>query len=212
MRALDGLHDLDWSHVDSLYERVAPFLRDLARPKRLGPLLDATKANPELLARCERFNLFEKVVLYHSDRLRLRLHLFGDERVEEVHNHRAPFVAHVLHGRYRHLLYGDVRSVRRRENAPYYEPLLAQDQVPGSTYAIGCKMLHSTFAEPGTMSIILQGPAQLESFDIIDLKNGQTRTRYGAARASGVQEAGERPMTVGRVAEVIALARQRGLA
>ena len=72
------------------------------------------------------------------------------------------------------------------------EPRFVQDQPPGSSYTLHHAFVHSTYALPETVSLVIQGPRVRPSFRIYDLARGVGRTRVGAAQQSEVQEPGER--------------------
>lgn len=194
---------LDWNDLKQLDERGAVLLERLADPGALGALVARVMQTPALLAMCERFELFEKVVLHRCVQpdVRLRLHVFGDRFVEAAHNHRSAFVARLINGSYQHLLYGEAdRLDDARAHA--FKPILAARLRSGEGYSLGASAVHSTMAEPGTVSLVIRGPAVAGTFRILDLKNGQPRTRAGAASAAGPQEEGEAPLGLERLCEI----------
>jgi hypothetical protein len=195
---------VDWDSLEDVHDAGDKALAALSEPAELGRLFDQLMRDPRLLAMCERFNLFQKIVLIDDPetQLRLRLHVFGDRLVEEAHNHRASFVARILHGSYRHLLYGSATELWPGEaaDAPVLVPRWIQDQYPGYTYTLHHEFVHSTFALPDTVSLVVQGPRDRPEFRIVDLTDGAARTRVGADRDTDVQEAGEQRMSSADVA------------
>ena len=196
---------VDWNSLENVHDAGDKALAVLSDPVELGRLFDRLMSDPRLLAMCERFNLFQKIVLIDDPdtQLRLRLHVFGHRLVEEAHNHRASFVARILHGSYRHLLYGSATELWSGEGADAaLAPRWIQDQYPGYIYALHHEFVHSTFALPDTVSLVVQGPRDRAEFRIVDLAAGVERRRVGAAQDADVQEAGERPMSAAEVTAV----------
>jgi len=195
---------IDFADIQSLLDGGEALLRHAARPEHLRALLDRTRTTPGLLTQCEHFNLFDKIVL-HEDRerkVRLRLHVFGGE-VREVHHHRASFASLVLHGSYTHLLFGDEKYLGDPAGGlSRFQALMAQDQRPGSTYALHHAMVHATVAKPETVSLMLQAPVARDSFRIYDLTTGRRRDRVGKKQAAEVQEEGESTITAERILEI----------
>lgn len=187
----DVLLDLDWDDVLGSWAQVEEILQRCGSPEVLGELCDRVGEDADLLAQCEAFNLFTKLVLYrHETGAKLRLHAFGT-RVLEAHNHRAPFGAMVLHGSYTHVLYGAEEATRAIAGGLVPTPLFAQRQTPGVAYMISRDMVHATLADVGTVSVMLQGPTVDGEFHIINLTTGETRSRVGGRPVGDVQEPGE---------------------
>ncbi|MFE7383317.1 hypothetical protein ACFU9F_23450 [Streptomyces zhihengii] len=186
--------EVDWRRLEQVHEAASAVLPVLAEPAELGRLWDRMEGDDRLAAGAEAFNTFQKFVL-HDDRdtgLRLRLHIFGEEMVEEAHNHRASFSSLILRGSYRHVLYGNVEDVWGDESRPAEapDPRFVQEQLPGSSYTLHNAFVHAVYANPGTVSLVIQGPRDRSSFRIYDFVQGTTRTRVGGAKAA--QEPGER--------------------
>lgn len=192
----DLFSSIEWDDLAQVHDAADKALTSLADPAILAALWDRMAGDEGLRRGAESFNAFQKFVL-HDNRtvgFRVRLHMFSDLMVEEAHNHRASFSARVLRGSYRHMLYGSVDEVWRDgaevpERRP--EPRLVQDQPPGSSYTLHHAFVHSTYALPETVSLVVQGPRVRPSFRIYDLARGVGRTRVGAAQQSEVQEPGE---------------------
>jgi hypothetical protein len=66
-------------------------------------------------------------------------------------------------------------------------------------------------ADPGTVSLVIRGPAVTSAFQILDLKTGQPRTRVGAAEQAGPQEEGEARIPAPRLREIETYLAQHGL-
>jgi hypothetical protein len=200
----EAIAAINFDDMQELLSVGQTLLRQLAAPENLAALFDHTQKNPPLLSKCEHFNLFDKIVLHDDPQrnVRLRLHVFGGE-VKEVHHHRASFASLVLHGSYRHLLFGDEKYLGNpAEASSDFQPLLAQDQRPGSAYALHHAMVHATFAKPETVSLMFQAPIARGSFRIYDLETGRRRDRVGKGQAVEAQEDGESIITLERMLEI----------
>ncbi|GHE29870.1 hypothetical protein GCM10017673_35810 [Streptosporangium violaceochromogenes] len=213
---LDELFDaVSWQELEQVHDAADKALVALSEPRVLGALWDRMAKDEVLRHSAENFNAFQKFVLHENDRtgLRLRLHVFSDRMVEEAHNHRASFSARVLRGGYRHFLYGNVEDVWGTEEAPArpLSPRFVQEQIPGLSYTLHHAFVHSTYALPGTVSLVVQGPRVRPSFRIYDLAKGVTRTRVGAGREAGTQEAGERRLDPAELAAVRATLTEQGV-
>lgn len=182
----------------------------MADPDTLALLLDRLVRTPSLLEKSERFNLFDKLVLAaFPNGWKLRLHIFSG-LVYEAHSHRASFGAIVLHGQYQHVLFGGACAQTELSQGTVPAPHFTQRQTPGAFYFISYEMVHATLAENMTISIMLQAPAEEESFEIIDLVSGETHRRLGGGTKS--QEPCETKVSAAAVAEHATVLVQLGLA
>ncbi|WP_217558983.1 hypothetical protein [Streptomyces sp. GbtcB6] len=191
-----SFQQVNWDQMEEVHIAATNSLTALADPAQLGLLWDRMEKDDRLAASAEAFNTFQKYVLYEDPEtgLRLRLHIFGDHAVEEAHNHRASFSSLILHGSYRHILYGNVEDVWGEEDrlASAPEARFVQEQPPGSCYTVHNAFVHAVYANPDTISLVIQGPRQRKSIRIYEFNQGTTRTRVGGSKAGEVQEPGER--------------------
>ncbi|MBN9795612.1 hypothetical protein DMP17_44660 [Pseudonocardia sp. TMWB2A] len=204
---------LDWESLEDAHNAGDKALAALAEPTVLSEMFVRMLADGHLRGRAERFNLFSKIVLYEGAEsgVRVRLHVFGDQMIEEAHNHRASFVARILAGSYRHFVFGQVDDLWRDGVPDSLPPRLIHDQLPGHTYTLHHSFVHATYARPQTVSLIIQGPRVRPTFEILDMKSGITRTRAGAEAAKGPQEDGEARMTDADLREIERSLRARGV-
>lgn len=202
---------VDWNDTITILDRAAEALNLASDPTTLRRLLEHVIESPELVAKCEQFNLFSKVVLSEGAgrRWKLRLHCFGSP-ILEAHHHRASFCARVVAGSYRHMLFGANATLDRERLKLPLRPLFMQVQHPGSAYMIDHEMVHITLAASDTVSVMLQGPTVTDVFQIYEIGAGSDRLRYGERSKQEVQELGESKMSVNAVHELIdSLARRR---
>lgn len=184
----DALADTDWDDTESILTTATPVFDALTRDDRalLLQLLDRVSRLPELAVMCEGYDFMRKLVL-HADPVsdvRLRLHLYSGRRTERPHNHRWPFASHILCGHYRHNVYGTDSGFDETINPAGLKPILTQCQRPGDTFAIHHTCVHNVCAEPGTLSMILRGPAAKTRFLIHDTATGKPFHVYGASQES----------------------------
>ncbi|WFU25162.1 hypothetical protein QA649_02635 [Bradyrhizobium sp. CB1717] len=202
-----------WNDILGAHQGGCAALEHASRPSVLGALLEGVLNSEVLLAQCESFNLFSKIVLMEGveNAWKLRLHVFGEE-VLEAHHHRAHFCARILSGEYKHLLFGANSSLDADRLSFPLRPLLVQAQAAGSAYMIDSEMVHSTFASANTVSLMLQGPINRNSFDIYELRTGRRRTRVGKSAHEGIQEEGEKKIDATKLNALIRALRRMGLA
>src|SRR5947208_10724751 len=94
-RTEESLHDwvarvaktIDWANPARAYETAGTVLRYLASAACLESLLQRVLEDEALLRRGERFFLFDKIVLFYSESVRVRLHIIGEDIAEEVQHH-----------------------------------------------------------------------------------------------------------------------------
>ena len=206
LESIDAIFDvLDWEDLEVAHDAADKVLTDLSDPATLDGMLHRLEATPQLIGMCEKFLSFTKLVLHDNPNngLRIRLHLFGKEMVEEAHNHRNSFTTRILRGGYRHFLYGNVEQLWDDHGLiGKPSPRLIHDQRAGHVYTIHHAFVHSTFAQPGTVSLVIQGPRVRRDFKIHELKTGVSRNRLGANEVQNVQEDGERRLSVDDVQEI----------
>ena len=159
-RAFSLLEGLDWTRIDQICEVTHHALALLAQPACLGYLFDRMLADPALLARSERQKLADRVVLYEdpNDTFRLRINRWTGAS-ELPHNHRFPFSARILSGKYLHALYGDVDDILGRESESVLHPNLVRFELPGDVYTLTQQMVHQATSYPDTISLLVRGPA-----------------------------------------------------
>lgn len=191
-----SFHQVNWDRMEDVHTAATNALPVLAEPAQLGVLWDRMEQDDALASQAEAFNTFQKFVLHEDPEtgVRLRLHIFGDDVVEEAHNHRASFSSLILCGSYRHILYGNVEDVWGEEDrtASVPDPRFVQEQLPGSSYTVHNAFVHAVYSTPDTVSLMIQGPRDRKSIRIYEFNEGTTRTRVGGSQAEAVQEPGER--------------------
>jgi hypothetical protein len=203
---------VDWDDATSILEQGSEALKLASSPATLRRLLGKVIESPSLISRCERFNLFSKIVLMEgaSTAWKLRLHCFGSSTLE-AHHHRATFCAQVIAGSYRHMLFGANASLDPERLKMPLKPLFMQIQCPGSAYMIDHEMVHITLAERETVSVMLQGPSVSEVFHIYEIETGSLRTRYGEKATQGIQELGEAKIGVADLRDLMESLAARGV-
>jgi hypothetical protein len=73
----------------------------------------------------------------------------------------------------------------------------------GASYALHYSVIHAVVAEPGTVSLVVRGPAIADRFLVMDNATGRAWWQYGAARES-LEDADRKRMTRSRLEELVA--------
>jgi hypothetical protein len=210
-RVLNRLSRLDWESIENAENHCRTALEELSRPGALGELLAGVRSDKRLLGLSERFPWGDRLVLWDDpvNRWRVRLHRF-EEQTDDPHSHQWPFHTLILHGSYRHLLYGPERAVQASMEATGVlpAPLLARTEVPGSSYAIDDQMVHVVKTRADTVSVVVQGPRLRDQ--AFRVREGRIVPRQPSVRPSLAAIRAART-TADRVGEIAELAHRLGL-
>ncbi|MEV0359392.1 hypothetical protein AB0H71_25380 [Nocardia sp. NPDC050697] len=202
---IEPLRSLDWNDVDAVESATRKSFELLTAPNyllrgALARLFDT----PALVALCEHYDILDKIVL-HDDLesgIRLRLHIFGPGYHDRPHNHRWTYASHILRGEYRHRLYGEAELGTEIDVSSLHAVHVRQERV-GASYALHHNAIHAVVAEPGTVSLVLRGPAIKDRFLVMDAKNGESWWQYGATTESP-EAAAKKHLSPQRLEELIA--------
>ncbi|MGW6724741.1 hypothetical protein ACWF9G_02450 [Nocardia sp. NPDC055029] len=202
---IEPLRSLDWNDVEAVESATRKSFELLAAQKYLlRRELTTLPDNPDLAALCEHYDILDKIVL-HDDLetgIRLRLHIFGPGYYDRPHNHRWTYASRILRGEYQHRLYGEAQLDTEIDVSSLRAVHVRQERV-GASYALHHSAVHAVVAEPGTVSLVLRGPAIKERFLVMDAKNGESWWQYGATKES-LEDAVEKRMSPQRLEELIA--------
>ncbi|AYF75284.1 hypothetical protein D7D52_16980 [Nocardia yunnanensis] len=187
------LAEIDWDDTESILTHATVVFDALTREGNalVLDLLERLPAQPALTGMCEGYDFMRKLVLWtdpDSD-VRLRLHLYSGRHTERPHNHRWPFSSRIVRGNYQHNLYGSDTGFDENTDPAALKPLLAQRQRPGDTFALHHASVHNVCADPGTVSMILRGPAAKTRFLIHDTATRAQFHVYGAAQETAATRA-----------------------
>lgn len=141
---------------------------------RLRELVLDVPQNPKLFSLCAHYNAVDKIILWNSDddKMQLRLHIYSDKinppaksfqaDIAQAHNHRWNFSSLILSGGYRHTLY-------REENSSLLRliPTMVRQENVGDCYTLHHSQYHSIVEQPNTVSLLVRGPLEKESFQVI---------------------------------------------
>ncbi|MBM0201666.1 hypothetical protein ACIA47_17690 [Micromonospora sp. NPDC051227] len=189
---LDGV---DWEDIDQVGSASRKVLNAIDADRGiLRRAIDDLPSRPELLAMCEHPDIddadgkgqqLDKIVLYANAEtgVRVRLHTFWPGYYDLPHNHRWTFASLVLRGGFRHYLYGDQGP---DDAVPQAAPqaLTVREERAGTTYALHHRALHALIAEPGSVSLVLRGPAAKDRSFLIDPQTGTRLWHFGASTES----------------------------
>lgn len=211
---VEPLLTIDWDDTDTVEAAAEEFLKAVAGDGRiLREALAALPGRPDLMEMCEEPDpqdsaelgqQLNKVVLYADpvSGVRVRLHAFWPGYYDLPHNHRWTFASLVLRGRFRHRLYGD----QGPDDAPLPVPLVplhVRREEPGNFYALHHRMLHALVSEPGTVSLVVRGPAAKDRSFLVRESDGTRVWHVGASNETPEQLARKR-MSPARLAELTA--------
>ncbi|MEV4207802.1 hypothetical protein [Nocardia salmonicida] len=206
---LDPLRDLDWDDVEAVDSATRKAFDQLVSGRYLlRRALNAIADNPNLTPLCEHYDILDKLVLHDDPEsgIRVRLHIFGPGYNDRPHNHRWTYASHILRGEYRHRLYGEAELGTDIDLSTLRAVHVRQEQV-GASYALHHSAIHAVVAEPGTVSLVIRGPAIKNRFPVMDAKTGKSWWQYGANQES-VEDAERKRMTRRRFDELVVSLRQ----
>ncbi|WP_254205850.1 hypothetical protein [Nocardia alni] len=211
-RVVEELCWLDWDDIDEVELMCREALNQLAaNPGIVRARLHDLPNRPELMSLCEHYDILDKIVLASEDDpgVRVRLHIFLPGYFDRPHNHRWSYASTILHGHYRHYLFGNAELDEQVE--PSKLPVLHVREEPvGTTYALHHSMVHAVVAEPFTVSLVVRGPTVKEKFLVMDRHTNEAWWQFGAKDESE-REAEKKQMSRTRFAEVTGWLEQWGL-
>jgi hypothetical protein len=217
---------VNWGNFIESSHSTRGFVRSLADTRKtLRELVLNVRKSERLFAMCERHQLLDYIVLHEAPErgFRLRLHMSTDDHFDRPHDHRFSFTSLILSGGYRHTWYEASRdpyqesdedgarqydSLRRHDQSSAHllsvvSPQLMRDEKPGSSYTMHHSVLHTTFTQPGTVSLFLRGPNEKRRSVIMDKVTGRVWWRYGRDEESAERRQSKR-MTLADYDEFIA--------
>jgi hypothetical protein len=182
MKLLDDLGPIDWSDFEESARLTQAVMREIvAHPTMLRELLYSVEDKPELLAKCERLALDDKIVLYDAlERgFRLRLHISKNEHREVPHDHRFSITVFILRGTYYHKLYVTDQDQKEDLTVSDLHPVLIRDERAGACYTMHHSAIESNTTAPGTMSLLLRGPTAKDRAIGVERATGRVFWKYG---------------------------------
>lgn len=141
--------------------------------------------NKELFSHSTHYERLDKLVLWNSDdnTMQIRLHVYADPLnikicnladISEPHNHRWNFATKILSGGYLHTIY----RMDLLDTGKYcLAPIMVRHEGMGSSYALHHSQYHSIIEEPYTVSLIVRGPIEKESFQVISNLEGEIQPK-----------------------------------
>ncbi|MFI5720755.1 hypothetical protein [Nocardia sp. NPDC051750] len=181
---LEPLRAIDWDDVEAVDAAARKVFGHFAGGRyMLRRGLTAIREEPRLMALCEHYDILDKLVLFDDPHtgVRMRLHVFGSGYHDRPHNHRWTYASHILRGEYCHRIYSPVTLHSDLNPATLDTMMVRQEQV-GTSYTLHHSAIHAVVAEPGTVSIVVRGPAMTERFLVMDNKTEEAWWQYGAAK------------------------------
>nr|WSX75838.1 hypothetical protein OH826_19460 [Streptomyces sp. NBC_00899] len=188
---LPMMEGLDWDDMAAVSAACHAAFASLTSDRwaLLADLTSRVPADPHLAGMCEHYDFMDKVVI-HDDPAgyRIRVHRFLPGYFDRPHNHRWSFGAFILTGSYQHLQYGADTDF---ENATpdSLQVLCSRTEQAGDWYVLHHTAVHSVAAEPGTLSLVLRGPAAKARFRILDAPANTSFHVRGAADETPAERA-----------------------
>jgi len=181
---LEGLRDTPWNDVERAIEHVKPCLVGLAAERGLlVRLLERVGADSALRGMAEEFDYISQIVLV--DRLelgyRLRLHIYGAVQHDWPHNHRWPLVNMLVQGRLIQSIYDTSINLSGDLDYSNLQPIVVADRTPGDIYALHPDVIDVVVGQPGSVALLVRGPAMREHFTIFDRQSNRSWDRRGSA-------------------------------
>lgn len=177
---LAGFEKIDWDNNLEIHNIVGPLLTRIANNKELlNTLIEKVKPKSTLFKNSEHYEFLDKIILYHSDSIRLRLHIFLPDYIDTPHTHRWNFCSYIISGSYKHHIYSTDSKNYDNLNPQELLPKIIRTEKEKSYYTISTSVLHSVIAEPYTVSLILRGPATESRYMVIDKMTNKFWWKYG---------------------------------
>lgn len=142
--------------------------------------------NKKLLSDSTHYERVDKLVLWNSDdkSMQIRLHVYANQScsgktrnladISEAHNHRWSFSTRILSGGYFHTIY---RMDLLETGKHHLAPIMVRHEGVGNCYALHHSQYHSIIEEPDTVSLIVRGPIEKSSFQVITENEGEIQPK-----------------------------------
>ena len=161
--------------------------KTLSQLRRLVVDVPNTK---ELFSDSTHYERVDKLVLWNSDdkAMQIRLHVYANQPcsgrahnladISEAHNHRWSFSTRILSGGYFHTIY---RMDLLETGKHYLAPIMVRHEGVGSSYALHHSQYHSIIEQPNTVSLIVRGPIEKGSFQVINVNEKEIQPKDSLA-------------------------------
>ena len=197
-------NQLDWDNKECALEIAASILNHLSSNRSLlRELVENLEKDSELFSLCERYDFFDKLILYKDplERFKIRLSIFSPFVSNRPHFHRWSYVAMILKGSYLHSIFGN-ESALMDSSLENLQPTHIYEVAQNSPYYIHHSCVHAVKAKSGTVSLLLQGPPQKERFLVVDRKIKRKWWEYGSEQET-TDEKQRKQITQDRLLELI---------
>jgi hypothetical protein len=179
-------------------------LRDLAKDKPLlEKLLLDLPDNEKLFSFSEHYDILDKMVLFVSQdlQIRLRLHVFADDYFDRPHNHRWSYSSYILSGGYLHTILQPHASEDEIDTSGLH-PVMIRQEERGDFYTLHHSQYHSVVAQPGTVTLVLRGSSVKDRFRVMDRATQTSWWQYGAKQEEN-QEKEKKRMTFAQYEKIM---------
>jgi predicted metal-dependent enzyme (double-stranded beta helix superfamily) len=194
---------VDWEDIAAVEQTGRDVLERIDADRSvLRRALEELRSRADLLSLCEHPDpdataelgqRLDKIVLFADGRsgVRVRLHAFWPGHYDLPHNHRWSFASMILRGGFEHSLFGSERPDAETYPVPLKPVEVRQDTV-GTSYALHHAQLHALISRPGSVSLVVRGPAAKQRSFLIEPATGRPVWHLGAADETPEQLARKR--------------------
>ena|SRR3972149_11082380 len=197
-------NQLNWNCRETILEKGNAILSHLSSNRLLlKELVENLNHDDALFSLCERYDFFDKLILYidPSGRFKIRLSIFSEFVSNRPHFHRWSYVAKILKGSYLHSIFGNEVDFEKTP-IELLEPTHLCEISPQSPYFLHHSIVHAVKAKPRTVSLLLQGPPQKDRFLVIDRKIKRKWWEYGSEQETS-DEKHRKQISKSRLKELI---------
>lgn len=186
-RFLDEVATVDWQDTLSAWKQSAAILRRIAGdPSFIYRAVRNVMVDPKLRSMAERFGHITQIVLQDAlDRgFRLRLHVYGEVQPDWPHNHRWPLTNLLLYGRLVQSIYDWRHTLTEHADVSRITPIQVSERVVGDIYSLHADVVDCVVGTPGSVALLIRGPATRDRFAIFERETNRCWWRYGAGGES----------------------------
>lgn len=188
--------DIDWNRMEDVHAKASTIFELICRdPENLEELVGGVQASERLYELSEHYDILDKLVLadFPEQGVRLRLHVFADGYFDRPHNHRWAYASRILSGAYLHRTFAcPVSTLDQGVKVSSLPVTQVQKLRAGDSYVLGTESIHSITADPGTVTLVLRGPARSDRFLVMDRVNDTSWWQYGRATETEAQISAKR--------------------
>lgn len=183
-RWIDEVEPINWNNFEDASLKAGDILNRLSSDKiALSQLTLFAQNDRHLRSLCECHALDDSIVIFDAleeKGFRVRWRLANSTEYERAHTHRFSFATKVLVGAHFETLYSTTSASEEDMTIDNLEIEVVKEIVIGQTFALHHQTIHSTTTKPGTIGLLLRGPAEKRCAVIVKRDSGTKWFHYGA--------------------------------